>query len=33
MPEIHFTIDTETGELQMHIRGIVGPACEDIARL
>jgi hypothetical protein len=33
MPEIDFTIDTKTGELQMHVRGIAGPACDDIARL
>jgi hypothetical protein len=33
MPEIDFTIETETGELQMHVRGIAGPACDDIARL
>ena len=25
MPEIDFTIDTATGELQMHVRGIAGP--------
>lgn len=33
MPEIDFTIETETGELQMHVRGVAGPACDDIARL
>jgi hypothetical protein len=33
MREIEFTIDPTTGELTMHIRGIQGPACSDIARL
>jgi hypothetical protein len=33
MPEIEFTIDATTGELTMHVRGIAGPACEDVARL
>jgi len=33
MPEIEFTLDTSTGELLMHIRGIVGPSCEDVARV
>jgi DUF2997 family protein len=33
MREIEFTIDPSTGELTMHIRGIHGPACGDIARL
>jgi hypothetical protein len=33
MPEIDFTIDPETGELQVHIKGIAGPACDDIAKL
>ncbi len=33
MPETDFTIDTETGELQMHVQGVAGPACDDIARL
>ena len=33
MPEIEFTIDTATGELQMHVQGIAGPACDDVARL
>lgn len=31
--EILFEIDGETGELTTHIRGIVGPGCEDVARL
>lgn len=33
MPEIEFTINSNTGELQLHVRGIVGPACDDVARL
>ncbi len=33
MPEIEFTIDATTGELQMHVKGIAGPACEDVAKL
>jgi hypothetical protein len=33
MPEVEFTIDTATGELQMHVQGVAGPACDDVARL
>ena len=33
MPEVEFSIDTSTGELQMHVRGIAGPACDDVAGL
>ena len=33
MPEIEFTIDETTGELSMHIKGIAGPACADVAKL
>ena len=33
MPEIEFTIDRDTGELRLHIAGIAGPACDDVARL
>lgn len=33
MAEVEFTIDTATGEMTMHIHGIAGPACDDIARL
>ena len=28
MPEIEFTIDTETGKCETQINGIKGPACE-----
>ncbi len=33
MAEIEFTIDATTGELTMHVRGIAGPNCTDIARM
>ncbi len=33
MREIEFTIDRDTGELRLHVRGIAGPACDDVARL
>ncbi|HLG69875.1 MAG TPA: DUF2997 domain-containing protein [Chloroflexota bacterium] len=33
MPEIHFTIDADTGELQLHVKGVAGPTCDDVARL
>jgi hypothetical protein len=33
MPEIEFTIDPTTGELNLHVNGIAGPACEDVAKL
>jgi len=33
MPYIEFTIDTSTGELHVHVGGIAGPACDDVARL
>ena len=33
MPEIEFTIDPETGKLAMHVKGITGPACDDVAKL
>ena len=32
MPEIEFTIDTETGECQTEIKGIQGAACEKTAQ-
>jgi succinate dehydrogenase/fumarate reductase-like Fe-S protein len=32
MPEIEFTIDTETGKCETQINGIQGPACEQTAR-
>ncbi len=33
MPEIDFTIDPATGQLELHVKGIAGPACEDVAKL
>lgn len=30
---MEFTIDPETGELTLHVRGAVGPACDDVAKL
>ena len=33
MPEIEFTIDEKTGDLTMHVKGIAGPSCEDVAKL
>lgn len=33
MPEIEFEIDATTGDLTMRVKGIAGPACEDVARL
>ncbi len=33
MPEIEFTIDAATGELQLHVKGVAGPACDDVAKL
>ena len=32
MPEIEFTIDTESGACKTEIKGIRGPACEKTAR-
>lgn len=32
MPEIEFTIDTETGKCETEIKGIQGPACEQTAQ-
>lgn len=31
MPEIEFTINNETGEMDMRIEGVHGPSCSDIA--
>jgi len=33
MPEVEFSINTETGEMEMHIEGIKGASCSDIAKL
>lgn len=31
MPEIEFTLDHKTGEMEMEINGVQGPGCADIA--
>ena len=33
MPEVEFTVEPVTRKLEMHVKGIAGPACEDVARL
>ncbi|MGD9889895.1 MAG: DUF2997 domain-containing protein [Dehalococcoidia bacterium] len=33
MSEIEFTIDPATGHLELHVKGIAGPACDDVARM
>jgi hypothetical protein len=33
MPEIEFTIDQTTGKLDLRVKGIAGPACDDVAKL
>ena len=33
MPELEFTLDPTTGRLEVHVKGIAGPACESIANL
>jgi len=33
MPEIDFTIDEQTGEMEMKVEGVQGPQCADVAKL
>lgn len=33
MPEVEFSINTETGEMEMHIEGIKGVSCKSVAKL
>ena len=33
MPEVEFTIDPTTGKLELHVKGVAGPACEQVATL
>jgi hypothetical protein len=33
MREVEFVLDRQTGRLEVRIRGILGPACDDVARL
>ena len=32
MPEVNFTINTETGEMEIQIEGIQGSLCTDVAK-
>lgn len=33
MPEIEFALDSATGELTLHVKGIAGQTCDDVAKL
>lgn len=33
MPEVRFAIDAASGALEFEVRGVAGPACDDVARL
>lgn len=33
MPEVNFTINKQTGEMEMHIEGMQGTSCADVAKL
>ena len=33
MPEVNFTIDIQTGEMEMKVEGIKGPHCADVAKI
>jgi len=33
MPEINFTIDIQTGEMEMKVEGIKGPRCVDVTKI
>jgi Protein of unknown function (DUF2997) len=33
MPEINFTIDAQTGEMEMEVEGLQGPQCADVAKI
>ena len=33
MPEINFTIDPLTGEMEMKVEGVQGPQCADVAKI
>ncbi len=33
MPEIEFTLDSTTGELTLHVKGVAGPTCDAVAKL
>ena len=33
MPEVNFTINEQTGEMEMQIEGVQGASCADVAKL
>lgn len=33
MPEINFTIDPQTGEMEMKVEGVQGPQCADVTKI
>ena len=33
MPEVNFTINEQTGEMEMQIEGVQGTSCSDVAKL
>ena len=33
MPEIDFTIDPTTGQIEVQVQGMHGPSCQDVAKL
>ena len=33
MPEINFTINEQTGEMEMKVKGVQGPQCADVAKI
>ena len=33
MPELEFTIDTETGAMELKIEGVRGASCSEVAKL
>jgi len=33
MPEINFTINEQTGEMEMKVEGVQGPQCADVAKI
>jgi hypothetical protein len=33
MPEINFTINEQTGEMEIKVEGVQGPQCADVAKI
>jgi hypothetical protein len=33
MPEINFTIDERTGDMEIKVEGVQGPQCADVAKI